>query len=157
MHHPKEDFCLLVCTLQRELKQKGGFYYESIGVSHRPLPPPSTSPSLAPRPGKPPRAQDSSLCPRSAPAGLCALPSSFPHLCFSSSSDSCMCSCSVTQLRPALCDPVDCSPPGSSVHVDSPGKNTGIGCHALLQGTVPTQRSNPCLLWFLHCRQSLYC
>ena len=28
----------------------------------------------------------------------------------------------------------DCSPPGSSVHVDSPGKNAGVGCHALLQG-----------------------
>ena len=33
-----------------------------------------------------------------------------------------------------LCDPVDCSPPGSSVHGDSPGKSTGVGCHALLQG-----------------------
>ena len=30
---------------------------------------------------------------------------------------------------PTLCDPMDCSPPGSSVH--SPGKNTGVGCHAL--------------------------
>ena len=29
---------------------------------------------------------------------------------------------------------------------DSPGKNTGVGCHALLQGIFPTQRSNPCLL-----------
>ena len=33
-----------------------------------------------------------------------------------------------------LCDPVDCSPPGSSVLGDSPGKNTRVGCHALLQG-----------------------
>ena len=32
--------------------------------------------------------------------------------------------------------------PGSSVHGDSPGKNTGVGCHALLQGIFPTQRSN---------------
>ena len=31
-----------------------------------------------------------------------------------------------------LCDPMDCSPPGSSVHEDSPGKNTGVGYHALL-------------------------
>ena len=30
-----------------------------------------------------------------------------------------------------LCYPMDCSPPGSSVHGDSPGKNTGIGCCAL--------------------------
>ena len=34
-----------------------------------------------------------------------------------------------------FCDPVDCSPPGSPVHGDSPGKNTGVGCHALLQGS----------------------
>ena len=31
-----------------------------------------------------------------------------------------------------FCDPVDYSPTGSSVHGDSPGKNTGVGCHALL-------------------------
>ena len=29
---------------------------------------------------------------------------------------------------------MDYSPPGSSVHGDSPGNNTGVGCHALLQG-----------------------
>jgi len=49
--------------------------------------------------------------------------------------------------------PHDCSPPGSSVHGDSPGKNTGVGCHALLQGIFPTQGSNPGLL---HCRWILY-
>ena len=42
--------------------------------------------------------------------------------------------CLDTQLCPTLCDLADCSPPGSSVHGDSPGKNTGVGCHALLQG-----------------------
>ena len=36
---------------------------------------------------------------------------------------------------------------------DSPGKNTGVGCHALLQGVFLTQGSNPGLL---HCRQILY-
>ena len=40
-------------------------------------------------------------------------------------------------LCPTLCDPVDCSPPGSSVHgillVLNTGKNTGVGCHALHQ------------------------
>ena len=36
-----------------------------------------------------------------------------------------------------LCNPVDCSLPGSSVHRDSPGKNTGVGCHALLQEIFP--------------------
>ena len=48
---------------------------------------------------------------------------------------------------------MDCSPPGSSVHGDSPGKNTGVGCYALLQGIFPTQGWNP---GFLHCRQILY-
>ena len=47
----------------------------------------------------------------------------------------------VTQPCPTLCNPVDCSPPGSSVHGDSPGKNTGVGCHALLQGIFPNQGS----------------
>ena len=52
--------------------------------------------------------------------------------------------CLVAQSCLTLCDPIDCSlPPGSSVHGDSPGKNTGVGCHALLQGTFQTQGSNP--------------
>ena len=46
------------------------------------------------------------------------------------------------------------SAPGSSVHGDSPGKNTGVGCHVLLQRIFPNQGSNPSLL---HCRQILYC
>ena len=37
-----------------------------------------------------------------------------------------------------LCNPIDCSPPGSSVHGDSPGKNTGVGCHFLIQGIFMT-------------------
>ena len=36
---------------------------------------------------------------------------------------------------------------------DSPGKNTGVGCHALLQKVFPTEGSNPGLA---HCRQILY-
>ena len=44
--------------------------------------------------------------------------------------------CFVAQLCPILCDPIDCSPPGSSVHGDSPGKNTGVGCHAI-PGDLP--------------------
>ena len=51
-------------------------------------------------------------------------------------------------------DIMDCSPPGSSVHGDSPSKDTGVGCHALFQGNFLTQGSNPGLL---HCRQILYC
>ena len=61
--------------------------------------------------------------------------------------------CLVTQLCPTLCNPMDCSPPGSPVHGDSPGKNTGVRCHALLQGIFPTQRCNPGLLYW---RQILY-
>ena len=49
-----------------------------------------------------------------------------------------------------LHDPMDCSPPGSSVHGILPGKNTGVDCHALLQGIFPTQGSNPRLLRLLH-------
>ena len=44
---------------------------------------------------------------------------------------------------------MDCSPPGSSVHGNSPGKNISVGCHALLQRIFPTQGSNPVLP---HCR-----
>ena len=102
----------------------------------------------------------------------------------------------VAQSYLALCDPMDCSPPGSSVHGilqarvlewgaiafsdvhptlpnypfpspaptgmqptrllcpgDFPGKDTGVGCHFLLQGIFPTQGLN---LGLLHCRQILY-
>ena len=38
---------------------------------------------------------------------------------------------------------MDWSPPGSSVHGDSPGKNTGVGCHALLQGDLPNPGTKP--------------
>ena len=50
-----------------------------------------------------------------------------------------VCVCLVTQLGPTLCNPMDCSPPGSFVHGDSLSKNIGVGCHALLQGIFPTQ------------------
>ena len=62
--------------------------------------------------------------------------------------------CLVTQLCPTLCNPMDYSLPGSSVHGDSPGKNTGVGCYAFLQRIFPLQGSNPGLL---NCRQILYC
>ena len=121
---------------------------------------------------------------------------------------------SVAQSCPNVCDPMDCSPPGSSVHRilkarilewvampssrrkpifpprlqllsvardwdqvaffpgggvwcsvvsgcdpmdyspwDSPGKNTGVGSHFLLQGIFPIQELNPGLL---HCWHILY-
>ena len=37
------------------------------------------------------------------------------------------------QSCPTLCDPIDGSPPGSPRPWDSPGKNTAVGCHFLLQ------------------------
>ena len=61
--------------------------------------------------------------------------------------------CLVGQSCPTLCDPMGCRPPRASVHGDSPGKNTGVGCQALLQGIFPTQGSNPGLP---HCRRILY-
>ena len=39
--------------------------------------------------------------------------------------------------------PMDCSPPGSSVHGIFPGKNPRAGCHFLLQGIFPTQDWTP--------------
>lgn len=60
--------------------------------------------------------------------------------------------CLVAQSYPILCNP-RCSLPGSPVHGGSPGKNTGVGYHALCQGIFPTQGSNPSLL---HCRRILY-
>ena len=61
--------------------------------------------------------------------------------------------CLVVQLCLTFCDSMDCSPSDSSVHGDSSGKNTGVGCCALLQGIFPTQGSNPGLL---HCKWILY-
>ena len=60
--------------------------------------------------------------------------------------------CLVAQSCPTLFNPMDYSPQGSSVHEDSPGKNTGEGCHGLLQGKFLTLGLNPGLL---HCRQIL--
>ena len=58
--------------------------------------------------------------------------------------------CLSSKLYPTLCDPMGCP-------WDLPGKNTGVGCHFLLQGIFPIQGSNrqlrPCLL---HCRRVLY-
>ena len=59
--------------------------------------------------------------------------------------------CLIAQSSPTLCDPMDYNPPGSSVHGDSPDKNTEKGCH--VQGIFPTQGSNPGIP---HCRWILY-
>ena len=55
-----------------------------------------------------------------------------------------------TQSCPTLCDPMDCSPPGSPVRGIFLGKNTGVGSHFFLQGIFLTQGSNLRLLQLLH-------
>ena len=62
--------------------------------------------------------------------------------------------CLVAMSCLTLCNPMYCGLPGPSVHGDSPGKNTRLGCHALLQGIVPNQGSNPGLPY---CEQIIYC
>ena len=59
----------------------------------------------------------------------------------------------VIQLCLTLCDPMDYSLSGSSVHGIFPGKSAGVDCHFLLQGIFPTQESN---LDLSHCRQTPY-
>ena len=58
-----------------------------------------------------------------------------------------------TQSCPTLCNPMDYKPVRLLCPWDSPGKNTGVGCHSLLWGIFLTQGSNPGLL---HCRWILY-
>ena len=67
-------------------------------------------------------------------------------VCVCSCVPMCVCMCVYTHARllqscPTLCNPMDYSLPGSSVHRDCPGKNTGVGCHFLFQG-----RRNPGLM-----------
>ena len=51
--------------------------------------------------------------------------------------------CSVAQLCPTLCDPMDCSPPGSSVQGDSPGKSTEVGLPCPPTGDLPNPETEP--------------
>ena len=53
-----------------------------------------------------------------------------------------------------LCNRMDCSPPGSSIHGIFPGKNTGVGCHYLLRVIFLTEGLNSGLL---HFKQTLHC
>ena len=62
----------------------------------------------------------------------------------------------VAQSCLTLCNPMDWSPPGSSVHGVFHGKNTVVGCHFLLQGIFPAQESNLCLCVSCIGRQFLY-
>ena len=67
-------------------------------------------------------------------------------LCILTARCSLSCVCLLSQSCPTL-------RPGSSLRGDSPGKNTGLGYHALLQGIFPTQGWKPGLP---HCRRILY-
>ena len=51
--------------------------------------------------------------------------------------------CLVTQSCVTLCNPMDCSPTGSSVHGDSPGKNTGMGLPCPPPGDLPDPGIEP--------------
>ena len=63
------------------------------------------------------------------------------------------CVCMLCRSVTSSLGPYGRSSPGSSIHGDSSGKNTGVGCHALFQGIFPTQEQNPGLL---HCKWILY-
>ena len=60
--------------------------------------------------------------------------------------------CEVTQTSSTLCNPMDCSPPGSSVHGILQARIPESGAIPFLQGIFQTQGSN---LSLLHCRQIL--
>ena len=61
----------------------------------------------------------------------------------------CLCACYATVLSDSM-RPYGLWPARILCPWVSPGKNTGMGCHALLQGIFPTQESNPHLLRLLH-------
>ena len=52
---------------------------------------------------------------------------------------------SCAQLSLILCDPMDCSPPGSSVNGILQVENTDMGCHAFSQGIFQAQGT--CISW----------
>ena len=83
------------------------------------------------------------------------LETNVPHNIYSPETMHHLCAvCWITQLCLTLCDPMDCSLPGSSVLKDSPGTKNWVGFHPLLQGIFPTQGLNPGLP---HCRQMPHC
>ena len=67
-----------------------------------------------------------------------------------------MCTCSVTSVMSDSLQPHELYPARLLCPWDSPEKDTGVGCHALLQGIFSTQGLNPRLLCLRHCRQIFY-
>ena len=74
----------------------------------------------------------------------------------------CVCVCACAQLCLTLYDPMDGAPPPAASLArlicpwDFPSKNTGVGCHFILQGIFPTQGSNLHPLHLRIGRQILY-
>ena len=64
----------------------------------------------------------------------------------------CVCSFSRVKLFVTTWTVARQAPPSTAF----PGKNTGVGCHFLLQGIFPTQESNPCLLCLID-KSLLFC
>ena len=62
----------------------------------------------------------------------------------------CMHQCSVTSVVSDSLQPCGLWPARLFCPWDSPGKNTGVGCHVFFQGIFPTQKSNPFILRLLH-------
>ena len=62
----------------------------------------------------------------------------------------------LTQSCPTLCDPMDCSPPGSLVHGILQARILEWVASALLWGIFLTQGLNPSLLRLLHWQGVLY-
>ena len=77
-----------------------------------------------------------------------------PQLTLGTVNETNKCGGLVTQSCLTLCNPMSCSPAGSSVLGDSLCKNTGVGCHVLLQRIFLTQGSNQGLP---HCKWIIYC
>ena len=65
--------------------------------------------------------------------------------------------CQVTLLMSNSLQPHGLQPTRFLCPCNSPGKNIGVGCHALLQMIFPIQGSNSQLLQFVHCKQISYC
>ena len=57
----------------------------------------------------------------------------------------------VAQSCPTLCDPMDCSLPGSSIHGIFPGKSTGVCCHCLLEAQPKKKKKK---FFFFFCLRS---
>ena len=68
-------------------------------------------------------------------------PMSKTQLCFAATATA----AKSLQSYPTLCDPIEGSPPGSPSW-DSPGKNTGVGCHFLLQVRILEKDTRMCAL-----------